>query len=288
MDCRLVITIVSILTFLATSILAQESESKKVGELRYSGVVYPMRRVTMQPNMSVGQSARVVKVNFEEGDIVKKGQILVQLDDREPIIVTKIAEQQVEQDKVTMAGLKRQLEYQKQELDRMITGGTAFAAAERDKAQYNYDLAKIQYEQHQATLQAHLLQLEQAKTRLDDYYIRAPFDGVITMKGVEEGQTVENTSKVLEVMEVSSVLVSVNVENEYFHGITEGDKVTVTVEALPGRTFEAVVHSKGPIADPRSKTFVVKIKIDNKDNAIKPGWYADVVFPAKVAEKKVK
>jgi cobalt-zinc-cadmium efflux system membrane fusion protein len=89
-----------------------------------------------------------------------------------------------------------------------------------------------------------------------------------------------------EIMEVSSVLVPVNVENEFYHSINDGDKVTATVEVLPGRTFPAVVYKKGPVADPKSKTFPVDVKIENDDNAIKPGWYAEVVFPAKAASKR--
>ncbi len=267
----------------ALSLQAQDASSKK-GDLHYQGVVYPLRRVTMQPNLVTSQqSARVEKVLFEEGDMVKKKQVLVQLDDREPAIYARIAMQQVEQDKATMAGLQRQLDYQALELKRMEEGGAAISQAEKDRAKYNLDLARIQLDQHKSSMEAHVLQVEQAKTRLEDYQIFAPFEGVITMKGVEEGQSVENTTKVCEVMEVSSVLVNINVENDYFAVINEKDEVTATVEALPGRTFPAVVHSKGPIADPRSKTFLVKIKIDNKDNTIKPGWYADVIFPAKIA-----
>jgi RND family efflux transporter MFP subunit len=265
----------------------EEPQSKKVGELTYSGVVFPMRRVTMQPNLVTSQqSARVSKVLFQEGDMVKQGQLLVQLDNREPALTVGIFEQQVEQDLQTIGRLKRQLEYQEIYLKGIIEMGVSGTKFQTDKAQYDYDDAKLQIDQSQVKLASDKLQVEMAKTRLEDYEIRAPFEGVISLKAVEEGQSVENTTRVLELMEVSSVLVYVNVENEYFHGIQEGDKVTVTVETLPGRTFEAVVHRRAPIADPRSKTFKVEIKIDNKDNAVKPGWYADVVFPPKVAAAK--
>ena len=275
---------------------AQQAEQKKGGELRYSGVVFPLREVTMQPNMTEGQSARVTKVSFEEGDLVKKSQLLVQLDNREPVIQLKVSDQQVEQDKVTLVGLKRQLEYQVLEYNRDTDANKAakeagqalvFPQQEVDKLKYQVDLAQIQLDQHTSTMEAHILTVDQWKTKLDDYEIRAPFDGVISMKGVEEGQTVENTTKVCEVLEVSQVLAAVNVENDYFAAIKEGDPVTVTIEGLPGRTFPAVVHNRGAVADARSKTFMAKIRIDNKDNAIKPGWYAEVIFPAKVAAIKV-
>jgi len=254
-----------------------------------------MRQVTMQPNMVTGASARVAKVLFEENDMVKRGQLLVQLDNREAVITARIAEQQVEQDKVTLAGYQRQLDYQVQELKRDDDVNEAarkkgepivFPQADVDKLKFQADVAQIQLDQQKAMLQAHALQVEQYKTRLEDYEIRSPFDGVISMKGVEEGQTVESTSKVCEVLEVAQVLATISVENEFFAAIKEGDPVTVTIEALPGRTFSAAVYSKGSVADARSKTFIVKIKIDNKDNVIKPGWYADVVFPAKVAAAK--
>jgi multidrug efflux pump subunit AcrA (membrane-fusion protein) len=284
---------VAFLLGVALSVPAEEA--KKVGELRYSGVVFPMRSVTMQPNMVTGASARVAEVKFEEGQMVKKNDLLVQLDSREPVIYKKIAEQQVEQDQVTTMGYQRQLEYQIAELKRDVDANEAarkkgepivFPQIEVDKLQYNVDLAKIQFDQQKATMQAHVLQVEQAKTRLDDYEIRAPFDGVISVKGVEPGQTVENTTKVCEVLEVAQVLATISVENDYFAAIKEGDPATVTIESLPGRTFSAAVYSKGAVADARSKTFMVKIKIDNKDNTIKPGWYADAVFPAKVAVAK--
>ena len=276
----------ALLAGIAWPLRAEESGAKKVGELRYSGVVLPLHQVTMQPNMVTGASAQVVKVLFEENDLVKKKQLLVQLDNREAVIAQKITEQQVEAQKVQIVSDERTADYQAKELSRMIEGGQAIAEAQKAEAQARYDLVKINIDLDKAKLEAYKLQVDQAKKRLEDYEIRAPFDGVISMKAVEEGQTVESTTKVCEVLEVAQVLATISVENDYFGAIKEGDPVTVTIEALPGRTFSATVHSKGAVADPRSKTFIVKIKIDNKDNAIKPGWYADVIFPAKVAAAK--
>ena len=250
-------------------------------EIISEGTILPARQVVLQPSLYEGTCVRVTRVSFIEGSMVKKGQVLVELDEGETLQNSKIAETQVEQDQITLAGLERQLEYQANEFKRMEKGGQGIAQPEIDKAKYQVDLAKVQLDQHKATMKGHVMTVDQWRRRLDDYRILAPFDGVISKRNVEEGQTVECKTKLGELMEVSSVVIPVKLKVEQYDAINVNDPVKVTLDAAPGRTFPGLVFSKSPAADPPTKTFTLTVRVDNQDNALHPGWPAKVTFAAK-------
>ncbi|MDH3592992.1 MAG: efflux RND transporter periplasmic adaptor subunit, partial [Planctomycetota bacterium] len=102
--------------------------------------------------------------------------------------------------------------------------------------------------------------LEDDKER---HTIRAPFDGYVLREHTEEGQWLDQGGAVAEIAALDQVDVVVPVLEDYIAGLRLGMKKTVTVDSLPGRSFDATLVAIVPRADPRARTFPVKLRVDN-------------------------
>ncbi len=106
--------------------------------------------------------------------------------------------------------------------------------------------------------------------------IKAPMAGVITIRGVEPGQLVAPGDKtpIAAITDNSIVYMESVIPESEIQGISVGDTVNITVKALGDRKFTGHVQSVIPTADPKSRTFRIKVSVDNPREAIKNGMSA--------------
>lgn len=122
--------------------------------------------------------------------------------------------------------------------------------------------------------------VEQLEDELERHTIRAPFNGFVVVEHTQIGAWVQQGGAVAELVELDQVDVVVPVLEDYIAGVTVGLKVTVVFDSLPKERFEGAVAQVVPLAEPRARTFPVKIRIPNRERGgtvmLKAGMFARV------------
>jgi multidrug efflux pump subunit AcrA (membrane-fusion protein) len=137
-----------------------------------------------------------------------------------------------------------------------------------------------------ARLQVLLDQDEVARLQddLDQHTIVAPFAGHVTEEHTEVGQWVAKGAPVVEMMNLDQVEVEVPVPEQYYSRVERGITARITVPALPGWSTEAPVTARVPSGDVQSRTFRVRVRLDNEPapdggSRLTPGMFAQVTLP---------
>ena len=107
--------------------------------------------------------------------------------------------------------------------------------------------------------------------------VKAPFDGVITLRNVDVGALVgTGTTLLYRIAQVGTLRTYVNVPQASVNAVHVGQAATVTVSQLPGRTFRGRVARMSDALDPATRTMLVEVDVPNTDGALFPGVYANV------------
>lgn len=262
-----------------------------------SGKIQPKRFV----NISADTSGRVTELAVEEGDRVKQGQFLLQIDPRN--IRTRVtsgeaslgaARSSAEQLKLALESSRTQLKLAQDNYKRQqelwkggLTTREQFERAESELRVREQDLRA--QEQNVRTQQLRMDQeaatLENARTDLSKVRIEAPIDGIITRRNVEQGETavvgtMNNAGTVLlQVADMSVIEAEVEVDETDIPSVRIGQTAKVTVDAKPGSTFTARVTEIGnsPIqttgsAASQATNFKVTLQIEGEIPDVRPGF----------------
>jgi RND family efflux transporter MFP subunit len=125
-----------------------------------------------------------------------------------------------------------------------------------------------------AAAQANVARLERMQSYL---VVKAPFDGVITLRNVDAGALATAGSTLLfRIAQTGTLRTYVNVPQSHMSSIRVGQPARLTVSNLPGRTFTGTVARTANSLDPGSRTLLVEIHVPNGDGALFPGMYARV------------
>ena len=116
--------------------------------------------------------------------------------------------------------------------------------------------------------------LKRAQTLLDKHRIKAPFSGIVNRKLIEVGQWVETSTALVELIDNQLLRLELPVPQYYFQSVHKETPVQIRFDALPDRSFESTVTAIIPISDETSRTFRVRIDIDNTNGGLAPGMTA--------------
>jgi len=216
-------------------------------EATVAGVLSPVRTVGV--NAQLGGA--LLSVRVEEGDVVRAGQVLAEIDSRELRAQVRSAEASLQLAKSTAERSDRLLK------DRVISP----AEHERDQAA----LASTQ-----ATLDA-------LKTRLGYAAVRAPATGVITDKRAEAGDVIQTQSRLFTIADVSTLVVRVQVSELDIAGLSVGQSADVTVDAFGSTAFQGTIRRIFPAADSSTRMVPVEVALAGPAvRRLRPGYLARV------------
>ncbi|HWM84937.1 MAG TPA: efflux RND transporter periplasmic adaptor subunit [Kofleriaceae bacterium] len=241
------------------------------GTERTTGTTYPLDRAEVSPDMS----AIIASIDVEEGDEVKKGQVLFRMR-------TSALGLGVQQAQAALRSAEVALSASKVEHDRMqrLLAQNATDQAQYDRVKAQYDTASVGVEQAKVAL-------AQARRGLTDATVRSPIDGVVTevRKNAGEMATMMPITVVLVVEDQSTLELRFRLPESALSALEPGDSVTASFEAIKAERT-ARVHRISPALDLRSRTFEVIATIDNRDRKLKSGMLAIVQLgaPDKKAE----
>lgn len=158
----------------------------------------------------------------------------------------------------------------------------AAAALTRSRADFdriaqlyeNRSVSKADYDGAYARFQADQAEHDRATQALNDCALVAPFDGFVLARSVEIGSLVAPGTPAFSIGNLRSVKVVFGVPDVLVSTLRPGAAQRVTVEAVPGRSFEGRYTRVSPVADPSSRMFEAEVTIPNADGALKPGMIA--------------
>lgn len=248
----------------------------------------------IDPKLKVNISAHVIgkieKLYFNEGDLVKKGQKVVELE--RPAYVAQrdrmraqLAGQRIEVQRSKAALATAELSYKRAQ--NMQQQGIQ-AQELFDKARLDYQNAQAAYASaREGVLQA-LAGLAQAENDLSHTTIESPIDGKVVQLNAREGEvvitgTMNNPGSVIAVIaDLSEILVKAEVGETDVVGIRNGQATTIRVDAVPDKEYKGHVVEIGSSANVRQSAgsgvryFTVKAAIDNADDRLRPGMTSQV------------
>ncbi|WFR79037.1 efflux RND transporter periplasmic adaptor subunit [Janthinobacterium rivuli] len=223
----------------------------------------PEKLVKITPPLA----GRITRLQRSLGDSVKAGDPLFTLDSAE------LSAAYADDSKARSALLQA-----RQELERQKTLFEAEIAARKE-----YEAAQAAFAQAGSDAQASADKLAQygagARGTRRDYVLRSPIAGtVIAMEGAQGGYWNDINAPVMTVADLSTVWLSANVAERDLAQVAVGQATRITVDAWPGKAFEGKVAYVGAVLDPETRTVKVRVAIDNRAGAFKPGMFAHAGF----------
>lgn len=227
--------------------MADVQQLSTSGTLQYSGTIEPSQTIPL----SFQTMGTVQKVLVNAGDQVKAGQLLAVVDKTDAQSTYEMMQAKYLQAKDGYDRLKQV----------------------HDKG----SLPEVKWVEMETNLQQAKSSFDVAKNNLNKCNLYAPESGVIGKRNIEPGMSsAGNTNAPIELVKINTVYVKVAVPENEINLIRKGQKASFTVSALNSEEFEGTVTNVGVVADAVSRTYEVKITVNNIKMELKPGMVCDV------------
>lgn len=233
--------------------VAQVESMTFVDETQSVGSLRSRQGVMLRPEVA----GRVSKIQFNDGQRVNKGQVLVQFDDQLPAAQLSQAKAEMS---IAESNHKRNQELVAQNF-----------------------ISKRSLDESAAALEVAQAKMALAQATLQRLKIVAPFDGVMGLRQVNVGDYLKDGTDMVNIEDIDAVLVDFRLPERFQAKIRTGQKAQLTIDALPGRPFSAVVQAVDPLIDANGRSVGVRGCIDNRQQQLRPGMFARVnaVFGAR-------
>lgn len=193
----------------------------------------------------------IERIAFESGDTVSKGDILIRLDAAidEAALRTRRAEAQLAE----------------QEFKRIsdLLPKRAVSQSQFDEAKANVDAARAR--------------VNEAEAQLNKKVIRAPFDGTLGLRMVDQGEYIPTGTPIVEINMLNPIYVDYTLSEKDLPKIATGYDVTATVAAIPGQTFDGKVSAINTSVNPETRTVRIRATLANPENALRPGMFTTIL-----------
>ncbi len=211
-----------------------------------AGTLSPHESVVLRPEID----GRIVSLSFKEGQAVKKGATVVKLDDAEQRAALAAAEADL---KLAESRYRRSEE---------LAGKGFISQQALDEARANLDIIRAR--------------VREVRVAQDRTVIRAPFTALAGLRKVSPGAYVKKGDDIVELAAINQLNLDVRVTEIYLPLVKIGQPVTLTVDALPGQRFNGTVYAMEPVIDLATRGALVRARIPNTKNLLKPGMFARV------------
>ncbi|WP_152205398.1 efflux RND transporter periplasmic adaptor subunit [Marinobacter changyiensis] len=193
----------------------------------------------------------IEEINFDSGDTVQSGDVLIRLNSAidEAAVRTRKAEAQLAE----------------QEFKRVsdLLPRRAVSQSQYDESKANFDAAEAR--------------VNEAEAQLSKKVIRAPFDGTVGLRMVDQGEYLATGSPIVEINMLDPIYADYTLSEKELSEIAIGYTVEVTVAAVRGETFEGEITAINSSVNPESRTVRLRATLPNPGNKLKPGMFASVL-----------
>jgi RND family efflux transporter MFP subunit len=259
--------------------------------LNASGYVVPQRK----SSVAAKATGRLVALYVEEGNKIKKDQIIAQLENEDLAASRKQALANVdvsravyEQAKAELNDAQVSFERQKQLLSRELV-----AKSDYDTAEARYKKAIATLASTDASIKASQAALNGVDVSLEYTRIRAPFDAVVLTKNADIGDIVtplgaaaNAKSAVVTIADMASLQVETDVSESSIEKLKPGQPCEIQLDAFPDTRFSGTIYMIVPTADRSKATVMVKVRFNTIDSRILPEMSAKIAFLSREVKKE--
>lgn len=223
------------------------TKSQKLdNDLKVTGSLNSNETVIIRPEVS----GRVIQINFKEGQRVKKGQLLIQLD---------ASEVQAEIEKLNYTRkLNKDNEYRQKQL------------LEKEA------ISQEEYETALTTLNTTLADIKVKEVQLEKHQIRAPFDGIAGLRKVSPGSYISPSDELVSIYSINPIKIDFSVPGKYASQVNEGDKLEFEIDGYDNELFSGQIYAIEPQIDPSTRSISIRATSTNKENKLLPGQFAKI------------
>lgn len=217
--------------------------AQAVADLYFNGVVQSSNRA----DLSFRISGRLDELLVQQGDKVSKGQVIAKLDSVDAEITLNAAKNELAN---TYTEYKRALQ--------LYNGKQAISKSQLDEI-------KLRYQQSES-------KLEEAQRRVDDTTLRAPFDGIVSRKLVDNYTQIQSNEAIVSIHDLNQLEVVIQVPERIMAQPNGARKVLASSPLFPGKTFDLSVKTFETEPDPAARTYSVTLKFeDTQQVTLLPG-----------------
>jgi RND family efflux transporter MFP subunit len=279
-----------------------------------------------QTDVAPQTAGKVVAVGVDIGSYVRRGQMLVRLDDAELKLHVDQAAAQVEQAKAGVRQAEEKIglrpgqafdpnrvaevaaakvtydlaDKNLKRAEKLIESGDVSRSfyddqrARRDQLREQYEVALAQARQNYAAVDVARTnvanaqsQLALARKNLSYAVVPAPIDGFVTERTADLGEYVSPQQKVVTIVRTNPLRIRIDIPEQAIPEVKAGQSVSITTSAWPDKNFAGRVARIAPNVSATSRTMTVEAEIENSGNALKPGQFATVRLLQERAEPAV-
>ena len=205
-------------------------------------------------NIAPQSGGRIQKLNVEVGDFVSAGQVLAEMDR----VQLDQAALRLKNDETELARVKRLFE----------EGGVS--QSDYEALELAFKVSKSSFENLQ-----------------ENTVLRAPVSGVVSARNYDRGDLYGMGQPIYTVQQITPVKLLVPISETDYTRVKRGDKVSLTADALPGKTFTGTIVRLYPTMDPATHTFSAEVRVANEKRELRPGMYARVTVDFGARERVV-
>ena len=221
-------------------VMTLTDETQAVGTLR------SRQGVMLRPEVS----GRVAQLNFRDGERVRKGQLLLQLDDQLPQAQIKQSQAELS---IALANHQRNQELVAQKF-----------------------VSQRSVEESAAALEVAQAKLALARVTAARLKLLAPFDGIAGIRNVSVGDYLKDGADVVNIEDMDAVFVDFRLPERFQGKVKKGQIAMLDLDAVPGRRYSAVVQAIDPQIDANGRSVSVRACVDNRHLQLRPGMFARV------------
>lgn len=268
-----------------------------------------------QTDVAPSVAGKVTAVGVDLGSYVKRGQMIVRLDDIDSKLRVEQAQAQLEQAKAALrqaeekVGLRPGQNFDVNKIPEVVNARVAFELSEKnlrraekliesgDVSRSSYDDQKARRDQLKEVYEAALSvgrqnfaavataratvanaesQLGIARRTLSYALVFSPIDGYVAERSADLGEYVSPTSKVATIVRINPLRIRIDVPEQAIPEVKVGQSVSVTTSAWPDKNFSGRIARISPNVTPSSRTLTVEAEVENSSGVLKPGQFASV------------
>ena len=236
-------------------------------------------RADQTTQLAVQMMGNIVELRVQEGDHIKRGQVLAVLDDAQPraaldraMAVDLAAQQEITASDADFALAEATFKRYQTLYDRK-----SVSAQEFDETNARFQAAQARREMSRAGQAQAKAALQQARTALGYTHIVAPFDGLVTERKADIGMLASPGTPILTVEDLRRYRLEATVNESDLQYVRQGQPIPVLIDALGNRELKGKVVGIVPAADPASRSFLVKVEVPS-DPALRSGLFGRAQF----------
>lgn len=249
-----------------------------------------------QARIGARAAGRINVVLFEEGHVVKKDELLAELDHKDLDASLAAATASVSRSKAALAEQSIMIEQTKVDWKRTqrLRKSRSVSETEYDQARFAYKSALAKFDSMKADITLAEAQRRQTEQLRENMYIRAPFDGTVISKDAEVGESImpggmgggSGRGSVATIADLSNLEIECDVQEDFISRVSVEQEAEISVDAVPDKKYHGKVRMIIPMGDRARATIKVKVAIADADQLLFPEMSGTVFFLPTDAEKE--